>query len=451
VRAFLHRERHGAADPKPTNRPLPAAWPRAALALGVLCLGACDENDVTGVGRELVAGGVVRTVEVVLDAQDFLLSDTTLGGYSSLSAAATRLIALDAANAFQARAALQFASAPFSIDVPTDSTTVVQDTLAVFVGARLQLVLDSLSRAPGDSARLVLEAIGEAWDPATATWDNSVDSAFVESAWSVPGGGAPTPVDSAVWTAGGDTVSLFVDSATAHAWTDTDDPTRGALVRTLDEGARLEIVSAVLWLLARPSVLPDTILEVAIGTTGQISLIDAPEAPPELLLIGGAPAHRSFFRFAPGVDTLPVPCPDASVECDLTVADADLTFAGLELTPVPLAGAPAILRSPTLTARSVTADPQFPLERAPLGASSGTTALAADSLNGGVADSAFVMDVTRFLDEFLAGEDATPDRIAVASLAEGFRFGTVAVARAGSADGPRLRLILTVASPQEIR
>jgi hypothetical protein len=51
----------------------------------------------------------------------------------------------------------------------------------------------------------------------------------------------------------------------------------------------------------------------------------------------------------------------------------------------------------------------------------------------------------------VAGDEDVGDRLAVASLAEGFRFGTIAVQRAGHPDGPRLRLIVTVASPQEIR
>ncbi len=163
------------------------------------------------------------------------------------------------------------------------------------------------------------------------------------------------------------------------------------------------------------------------------------------------PAYRSFLRFAPALDTLPVECPEEGVACDLRLGDVDVTFAGLELTPVPLPSRPAPLRSPTLTARSVIPDPLFPLQRAPLGASSGSTPVAVDSIDGGVADSVIVLDVTRFVDAFVAGAEPVADRLAVASLAEGARFGTVAVARRGSADGPRLRLILTVASPQEIR
>lgn len=451
MRAFLRRDGHRAADPRHAQRPASAARRFAALALGALSLGGCEENDLTGVGRELVAGGVVRTVEVVLDADGFLLADSTLGGYSSASAAASRLITLDTAAGLEARAAIQFASAPFSIDVPIDSATVESDTMAVFVGARLELVFDSLSRAPGDSARLLVEAIQEAWDPATATWTNRVDSVFATSPWSAPGGGAAVPADSGAWSAGVDTVSFLVDSALANAWTDGEDPTRGALVRTVTDGGRVEAVSAVLWLMARPSIRPDTILEIAIGTTGQTTLIDAPPPPADRLLVGGVPAHRAFFRFAPGLDTLPVECPEAGAECDLTVGEVDLTFAGLELTPVPVAAAPEILRPATFTARTVIPDPQFPLERAPLGSSSGSTPVEADSLAGGVADSLIVMDVTSFVDAFLEGGEGTSDRVAVASLAEGFRFGTVALARKGGVGGPRLRLILTVASPQEIR
>ena len=421
----------------------------AVLAGGIL--GSCTDADVTGVGRELIAGGVVRTVEIVLPAEAFLLSDSTLAGFSRASGAVT-LLTLDAAAGLEARGAFRFGAAPSEIEVATDSTTIVEDTLATLVGARLEVVLDSLSRAPGDSAMLVAAAIQEPWDPATATWENRVDSAFVTTPWSVPGGGAAAPVDSAPWIAGTDSVSFDVDSATAVAWTDTTDLGRGALLSTLTDGARLEVANAVLWLRFRPSVLPDTIVEVRSGAAGagRTTLLDAPPPPGDVLLIGGAPAHRAFFRMAPGLDTLPIPCPEPGVECGLTLADADLTFAGLELTATPFSGLPALAHTTVLAARGVVPDPRFPLSRAPLGPSNGSTEVLADAA-GGVGDPLITVPVTDFLNAFIEGDEDSGDRFAVASLAEGFRFGTIAVRRAGHPDGPRLRLILTVASPQEIR
>lgn len=421
-----------------------------AAVLAAPILGSCTDADVTGVGRELVAGGVVRTVEIVLPAEAFLLSDTTLGGFSQPSAAVT-LVALDAAAGLEARGAFRFGAAPSEIDVATDSTTIVEDTLPTLVGARLEVVIDTLSRAPGDSATLAAAALQEPWDPATATWENRVDSAFVTTPWSAPGGGAATPVASATWTAGTDSVSLAVDSATAVAWTDTTDLGRGVLLSTTTDGARLEMTNAVLWLRFRPSVLPDTIVEVPIPPVGgRTTLLDAPPPPGDLLLIGGAPAHRAFFRMAPGLDTLPIPCPEAGTECDLTLADGDLTFAGLELTATPVSALPAIAHTTVLAARAVVPDPRFPLARAPLGPSNGSAEVAADA-TGGVADPAITVALTDFLNAYIDGDEDTGDRFAVAALAEGFRFGTIAVRRAGHPDGPRLRLIVTVASPQEIR
>lgn len=420
------------------------------LVASVVATGGCNDTDITGVGNELVAGGVVRTIELVLDASAFLVSDSTVGGFTDESGAATQLIALDAANGFEGRAALQFASAPFSINVPIDSTTAEEDTLATFVGARLEIVLDSVSPAPDDSVTLLAEALSEAWDPVTATWSNRVDSALVMTPWSVPGGGAVTFVDS-VAASPGDTVEFSVDSATANRWTDAEDPTRGVLLRTISEGGRVEIASVILWLQARPSIR-DTIIEVPIGTTGRTTLLDAPPRPPGTLAIGGVPARRMFFRFAQGIDTLPVTCPDEDPECGLTVADADLTFASLRLTPVPLPGSPAIYRGAAIAARAVTPDPQFPLSRAPLvGPSNGTTNIAVDSSGVGVADSLIEVDVTGYLNDFLTGEESVGDRVGVAALAEGFRFGTIGFARAGQPNGPRLRLVLTLATPQEIR
>src|SRR5690606_41249015 len=42
---------------------------------------ACADEDPTGVGGPLVPGGAVRTFEIVLEAEDFLVSDTAVGGF----------------------------------------------------------------------------------------------------------------------------------------------------------------------------------------------------------------------------------------------------------------------------------------------------------------------------------------------------------------------------------
>jgi hypothetical protein len=207
---------------------------------------ACTDEDITGTGRELVAGGVVRTSEIVLTADAFLASDSTLTGFSELASAVT-LLARDVAGGLEARGAFRFAAAPIAIDVATDSTTFVTDTLATIVGARLEFVIDTLTAASADTVRLAVGAIQEPWDPATATWENRVDSAFAVTPWSAPGGGAIVPVDSAVWSVGTDSISFSVDSATAVAWTDTDDDGRGVLVTAASDGARLEMVNAILW------------------------------------------------------------------------------------------------------------------------------------------------------------------------------------------------------------
>ncbi|HSM36580.1 MAG TPA: hypothetical protein VK837_09315 [Longimicrobiales bacterium] len=437
-----------------TRRTGSGAYPllRGAVVLLTACapLAGCTDEDVTGTGRELVAGGVVRTSEIVLSADAFLVADTSLGGFSDLNTAVT-LLALDVGAGLEARGALRFGAAPISIDVATDSTTIVQDTLATLVGGRLQLVIDTLAPASPDSVRLLVEAIQEAWDPATATWENRVDSAFSTVPWSSPGGGARVPVDSVVWTQGTDSISFTVDSATAAAWTDVSEPGRGTLVSAATDGAQLELNTAILWLSYRPSVLPDTVIEVGVNLNARTTLLTEPAPPADLLLIGGAPARRAFLRFAPGLDTLPVPCPEAGVDCGLTLADADLTFVSLELTAAPAPGLPVIVRPASLTARAVTPDPRFPLERAPLRFTAGSTVVEADTLAGGVLDPSIALDVTAFTRGLVEGSEEVGDLLAIATLSEGFRFGTIGVRPLAHPDGPRLRLVITVASPQEIR
>jgi hypothetical protein len=453
VRSPRHRADLAAEERRP-RRTGPGAYPlfRGALALlvGSASVAGCTDEDVTGTGRELVAGGVVRTSEIVLDADAFLVADSTLGGFSDLNGAVT-LLALDGAAGLEARGALRFGAAPISIDVATDSTTIVQDTLATLVGGRLQVVIDTLAPAAGDSVRLLVEAIQEAWDPATATWENRVDSAFSQVPWSTPGGGATVPVDSAVWTQGTDSISFTVDSATAAAWTDVSQAARGALVSSATDGTQLELNAAILWLSYRPSVLPDTVIEVGVNLNARTTLLIEPAPPADLLLIGGAPARRAFLRFAPALDTLPVPCPEVGVDCGLTLADADLTYVSLELTAAPAPGFPVIVRPASLTARAVSPDPRFPLERAPLRFTPGSTTVEADTLAGGVLNPSIALDVTTFTRGLVEGSEEVGDLLAIATLSEGFRFGTIGVRPIAHPDGPRLRLVVTVASPQEIR
>lgn len=427
----------------------------APLLLAGLVTTACGDEDPIGVGRELVPGGVVRTVEIVLDASSFLVSDTTLGGFSSPAGATFMKVAQGAEGGIDARALARFGSAPAGLSVEVADDSVVVDSMLSFPSATLLLRVDTaLSRAPGPVV-LKLLRVEESWHPASATWDASADTAGARAAWSEPGAGGGAVVDSILWSPGADSITFAVDSQTVALWTDTTSVARGALVLAETAGADLVTSGAALRLDVRPSVRPDTVIPATVATLSSTFIYQPRPGPTSALRVGGLPAWRSYLDLGAVLDTVRVPCAGGDAGCTVPLRDAAVSFASLSLQPV--AGEPGFTpeRNIVLEARPVLGGGELPLSRSPLGVVVGRVSLDPDSL--GPEAGRVEIPITPFMLSLLgqdgtAADDPPPSsRLALAQLPETASFGFVTFSSAAGAAPPRLRIVVTVASDLEIR
>ena len=111
----------------------------------------------------------------------------------------------------------------------------------------------------------------------------------------------PAPVadlGTATWDpATGDSVLFTVDSATVNAWADTTDLSRGARIELFDVGPRLQMNGAILRLDVRPSLDPDTLVQLVVSTLDITFVYDPfPQPPPDGVRIGGRPGVADRAR-----------------------------------------------------------------------------------------------------------------------------------------------------------
>lgn len=429
-------------------------WTWALLALGAALTG-CGDEDPVGIGRELVPGGEVRTFEVVLDAAEFLVSDTALAGFSRPATAGFVKVAEDAGGIVDAHGLYRFGPTPIALVVDVTPDSVAVDSTLTYPSATLVLRVDTtLSEAPGE-VQLELLRTTQEWHPASAGWELRVDTAGARLPWAEEGGSGE-PVSSGVWSPGVDSITFAVDSQTVALWTDTTSASRGALVRALAAGTDLRITSGALRLDARPSVRPDTLIPVTVATVAATFVYQPTLAPTDDLRVGGIPAWRTFLDVGALLAAVRVPCADPSLDCIVPLADATIGYAAVVLTPTEGAAGFRPEGDLTLEARPVLRG-SLPLVRSPLGRVVGRVTVAADSLEAG--DAPIEMPITSFVRDLLgtspdgddADDDAPPSRLALASLPESATFGLATFSGSGGAAPPRLRLVVTVASPLEIR
>lgn len=436
-------------------------WLRSAfgLALGCAVAVGCADEDPTSVGGPLLPGGSVRTYELILDADDFLASDTTLSGFATPSLAGFRALAGDF-DGLQANALVRFSPPPGAV-LYTDTAGVARlDSMPTFLDGRVLVKIDTLRSQAAGPVRLELYELAEEWDPRSASWTLRVDSGQVQLPWAVPGGTAAALLDTATWDPdGADSVSFAIDSATAARWADTTDMTRGALIRVTTPDARLISPVTLLRLKARPSARPDTVVESTVGVIGGTFVADPIPPPGSALRVGGLPSWRSFLRFQ-RLDTLALPCPGepAGSGCVLRLDEAKINYAALVLQP--RAAPPGLAPEDSLRvdARAVLVAPSVPLERSPLG--SLASVFASDAVEpsvfqAGATPGTIEVPLTRFVGILAAGDaddgTAPPSMLALYSGSEGGAFGLGSFDGIEGAAPPRLRLIVTIATQVEIR
>jgi hypothetical protein len=304
------------------------------IAISVLALAACSEVVPTAVGDALIPDEPV-TVEVRLTWDEFASNLQVLGGYGSPQELGTGVVAHLYAGALEARTLVGFAPYPTTASLPDSTGTTRVDSTLTRIGGRVGARLDTLTSVLVDGvAELALGATTQEWHARTAKWDFAVDTVQDQRPWSEPGGGPVTPLATAVWDpALGDSVVFELDSAQVELWADTADVTRGARLEALTTGARLKILDVNLRIEVRPSVHPDTVVEVT-AVRNRLTFIYSPnpEPPADGIRIGGAPAWRSILDVAvpAQLDGPAELC--AAVGCPVPLTSRQLNHASLILT-----------------------------------------------------------------------------------------------------------------------
>ncbi len=440
-----------------------------AVAIVAPFLAACADDSPTEVGRDLVPGGQVETFEVLLDSDQFLVSDTIVTGFSRPSDLNFMVVAAGEDDGVEARSLMRFGRYPVAVQVPDGDDGLVPDSSITFAGARLVLLVDTAGTAAPDSARLRLFRTVEEWDPGSTTWEFRSDSAGEQEQWAVPGAGASEPVDSGFLTEVSDTVSIPVDSQTVAAWGDSTDATRGALVAAETAGTHIRATGAVLRLQVRPSTRPDTLIDITVGGTSS-TFIFHPEPPRQTgLAIAGVPGWRSYLQFGDslGAIELPLgaielPCPGGEEDCSVTLDRVAVNLATLVLTPRASPPGFALRDSLQIAARPVLMAPGIPLSRVPLGSVVGGAVLGPEDFAPGGADGAVEITVTNFIRDLVEGADGEPvdddtedSEATMLGLVSAGGGGVLGVAPfAGLQDGseaPKLRLVVTVTTGLEIQ
>ncbi len=433
---------------------------RALAVLGaVLLAAACGRESPTSVGSSLLTGGGARTFEVLLDASQFLQSDTSLSGFATKAALAPFEVV---ANAFggvvSAHVLARFAGPTATITVLDSTGTQKTDTLPRYFKGQVVVHLDTTARALETTPVLLqLYQTVQEFDIPSATWTLRVDTGNVHLPWAVPGGTVGALVDTATYTPGADSVIFRVDSSTVAVWRDTANLGRGALIAAAVPGTRLRFTNLTYNVSAHSSIKKDTVVVQTPSTLGETFVYtpNGPGAPPSgQLFIGGIPAWRSYFTLQPDLLTRTMTCPaSAGLTCTFTLKSVTVNFAALLMQPAP---AGAWIPEDSVRPEAFTLDTAtgIPLSRSPLGSHLGTTtALAPRLFATPPAASPFAIPITPMLAAMsgdtaaIGSAPALSRTVAVLHVPEPGILGVAAFygLKAGPALAPKLRLIVTVA------
>ncbi|NJD11374.1 MAG: hypothetical protein FIB01_13365, partial [Gemmatimonadetes bacterium] len=332
--------------------------PRGAWLLVPLLLAACGEEEPLDVGRELLPAQALRSFELVLEPEQYLLQDTAFT-YGEVDQAGFMLLARDFEGVLNARGWARF-DLPTAIGIKDSAGVSRTDSAATFFRGEVVLYVDTLADYDSTwSFRVALHAVAEPWDAAVADWDNRQTGV----AWSTPGGTPGALISTAPVRP--DSIVLPVDSATLLAWRDTTNTRRGVLLSLLDAPARIRTARPVLKVYARSAWHPDTtFMVVSQAPAARFDYRPRPALVAGEARISGLPNWRSFLHFRPDLRAAVVSC---GVGCTIPLRSTSITRAELVLQPArPPAGfLPELPLQPA--AYQVLASAAFPLQRSPLG------------------------------------------------------------------------------------
>jgi hypothetical protein len=429
--------------------------------VGLLLLGsgsflACQEDLTSTLGEDLLPVSAV-TVEVRLPFSEFAENLQVWGGYGRAIQLSTGIVARAYEDLLDARVLVGWYGYPSSAFVQDTTGSSRTDTLITFVGGKVVARFDTLTSVLDGPVTLSLGAIGGEWDPGSVTWTLAVDSVGESRAWPEEGAGPVVPLSTAEWDpAEGDSVVFQVDSAGVAIWADTSMARRGARVEALTEGVRLDMTSMRLSLSTRPSINPDTLVDLDVSARSRTFVY---HPPPEVgegsIIVGGVPAWRTVLSLnLPKVLNGP---PDlcAKVGCPLTLTARSLVSASLVLrTEAP---PPAFQPSDSilLDVRAVLEPSRLP--KSPLGYSlAGPFGVPVPpGYFGEEAGSEVILPLGAYVEQLIAddpgGDYPTPRTVALLSSFEPLSLFFGAFHGPGSAYAPELRLILTLGEEVRIR
>ena len=431
------------------------------LLLGALALGACERELPTDVGAEHVPDAALRTYEVLLDADGFLVSDTLVRGFGSTEQSSVLLLAQDWRDTIDAHGLVRFRELPRTVTF-ADSGDIVTDTVLRFASGRVTFTIDTVALGldtMGTDTTITFELLqlAETFQARTASWRARESTGGDSIFWMTPGGTTAELLGTATWTRSDttlrDTVAFALDSATVARWNAGTELDRSVLIRTTTTGARVHLGAPSVRLAARLKLRPDTIRTLSVSAAAQTYIYDpAPPAPMDELRLGDRSAWRSFITFREGLDTLTIPCPNEP-GCTFRLGDAMLNRAELRLTALAVPEAWRITNNTVVEARAVLGGADRPLERAPLADTTGITLVVPGdfAVDG---DSVALLAVTRFVRTLLQPEDDSVGTersrtLALVTAPEPVLYGIARFGGIGHPHAPVLRLVVTLPAREE--
>jgi len=315
-------EQTGRANIEPVRRARSVRWIGVGAALSIA--GCSPTVPTSDDGSEIPID--IETVEVRLPFSEFASDFRTFSGFGSPSDLPLRIVAHEWQGELESHALFRFGSLPAAITVrPSGGGTPVADSAYTLVGGRITFTFDTLTASGSPRHDLSLGAVSTSWHAKTATWELAVDTLGNTVAWPEPGGGPVRFVAGGQWdpfiladTIQIDTFSLAIDSLTAVELGDDTRTDRGLLLAGTTEGSRIDLLRASLVMTARPSIRPDTVVEVpALLTESTFLYTPAATSAGELVFIGGVPANRATFRMSIPETVNPPASVCARIECPL--------------------------------------------------------------------------------------------------------------------------------------
>jgi len=434
---------------------------KRSVVVGLLFLGsgslmACREDLTSSLGGDLIPVSAV-TVEVRLPFSEFAEDLQVWEGYGTAVQLPTAIVARDYEGLLDAHTLVSWFGYPTSASVRDTLGSTRTDTVLTFVGGKVVARFDTLSSVVDGPTTLALGALETEWDPGSVTWTLAVDSVGDRRPWPEEGAGPVMPLSTAEWDpAAGDSVVFEIDSVGVALWADTATAKRGARLDAVTEGVRLDLRSVSLSLITRPSINPDTLVNLTVSARSRTFVYDPPpDVSEESIIVGGVPARRTVFSMSlpRELDGPPELC--AKVGCPLALKPKSLISASLILRT----HAPPAAFQPTdslrLDVRPVLEPSRLP--KSPLGFSlvGPLGVVVPPGHFAGEAGLDVVLPLGAYVEQLLADTSEAPTDVprtlALLSSFEPLSLYFASFYGPGSPYAPELRLILTVGGEVGIR